>query len=159
MNAILMSTPKPKRIMPGGGLVPSHARVSAGVPDGGRFAPTGRTEPDLDLAGGPADYYSADHYTAERERDDALFAESKPYSYHAAADAEAHYLFQAGYTTSCSCTGCELKADAAVAPEEDVRWFDVDASTDEIEAMAQDLFRRSEAQRAAEFTPATEGPF
>ncbi|MEP7128045.1 MAG: hypothetical protein ABI729_04215 [Chitinophagales bacterium] len=58
-------------------------------------------------------------YTAEQEREDALFFESQPYNVFAAADEEAHYLFRAGFTSYCSCSRCEQAGEASVEAAED----------------------------------------
>lgn len=94
-----------------------------------------------------------DIYSAEREREDALFFESQPYSYYATADAEAHWLFTNGHTSYCSCNSCELAADAAAQEEGEAWYWDFEASIDQIDQLAQDLFDSAEQHRAREFAP------
>lgn len=72
-----------------------------------------------------------DTYTAEREREDALFFESQPYNAAAAADAEAHYLWAAGFVPFCSCFRCEAETEARYAEMDELyAWADEFAAAD-----------------------------
>lgn len=90
---------------------------------------------------------------AIREREDALAFEATPYNAFAAADQERHYLYRAGYTSYCDCSGCEGAREAQYAEEAEVYYFDFEATVEEIDQMAADLFDRAEADRAREFEP------
>lgn len=95
-----------------------------------------------------------DTYTLEQEMADE--AAAGPYlGYYATADAEAHYLFTAGFVAYCSCNACELANEGAYAEAEEryeyEAWLDDEATVEQIENEAQVLFDWSveQAERAA----------
>jgi hypothetical protein len=91
-------------------------------------------------------------YTAEREREDALFFESQSYNAFREADRERHYLWRAGFTGYCDCATCDGEREAEAQAAMEAAWFDFDATEAEIDAVADDLFRRSVAEQFAAAT-------